>query len=90
MFPMEHCLIQHGRKTWSSSLAHMISDKYACLIQKWSESSLSWSKCAVICDTANAAAGAKVRKGAVPMHIRFGRCYSSSPLEPARHIQPRG
>ena len=29
-------------------------------------------------------------KGAVPMHIRFGRYCSSSPLEPERHIQLRG
>ena len=57
--------------TWQEDLvpspAHRISDKYACLIQKWRDSFLSWSKCAVICDTedfpANAAAGAEVREG---------------------------
>ena len=66
--------VPHGtlsHPTWQEDLvpspAYMISDKYACLIQEWCDSSLSWSKCAVLCDTedfpANAAADAKVREG---------------------------
>ena len=71
---IEFLNVPHGtlsHPTWQEDLvpspAYMISDKYACLIQEWRDSSLSWSKCAVICDTedfpANAAADAKVREG---------------------------
>lgn len=68
----------------------MISDKYACLIQNGVTPPCHGSKCAVICDTANAAKQQGQKGGCAYAHSVFKWCYSSSPLEPARHIQVEG